>query len=195
MSDMLVETFEQHVERHPEACDEAARLIAELGLSGQQSLGGETTERCPYRQWTAVEMEVYSLLCQSVDKVEDYDADTIPLRVLQVLAHAKSLGIYEAFEVRHAASPSVKDPVLLGVPTGQSWLNEKRHLLARWGAELDEFPAMERVASKLKLAQLRDGVDEKIAELEAIKRRIESAATSGLSLIGKSVPTVYATGW
>lgn len=194
---MQVETFEQQVERHPEACEEAARLIAELGLEGQQSITSphDDAPRCPYRQWNALEMEVYTLLCPTVDSVESYEADTIPLRVLQVLAHAKSLGIYEKFEIRHAANPAVKDPILLGVPSGpNSWQQEKRHLLARWGSELDEFPAMMRQAAKLKAAKLRDAITGIKAEVETMLARV-NASEDGADLLGKTVPTFYANGW
>lgn len=194
---MLVETFEQKVEHHPEACEEASRLIEELGLVGQQTLTNpeQAETRCPYRQWHADEMEVYSLLCPSTDKAEDYDADTIPLRVLQVLAHAKSLEIYETFRVLHAANPAVKDPVLVGVPTGQQWSRSKWHILARWGAELDEFPVLADKAARLKAAKMLDEVLKVRAEVEVIVARVEAAITNGHSLLGKQAPSFFANGW
>jgi len=193
----LVETYEQQVESHPEACEAANSMIEELGLTGQQSLisPDQSDTRCPYRQWHAIEAEVYGLLCPSVDKVEDYDADVIPLRVLQVLSHAKSLGIYCEFRVLHAANPSVKDPVLVGVPEGQTWQNTKWHILARWGAELDEFPVLMEKASKLKAAQLLDGLRGQQQQINALVARAESAVADGHSLLGKSLPSFYANGW
>lgn len=196
---MLVETFEQQVEQHPEACDEAARLIDELGLSGQQTLmhpDKQETARCPYRQWSALEAEVYSLLCPSTDSVGDYDADAIPLRVLQVLAHAKSLDLYTEFKVIHAANPAIKDPVLLGIPTnGNTWDRSKWHLLARWGAELDEFPVLMEKAAKVKAAQLRDSCAKVRAELDAVVARINASCGNETSLLGKQTPVFYANGW
>lgn len=194
---MLVETFEQQVEQHPEACEEASRLIAELGLEGQRTLTNpdEGDTRCPYRQWHADEMEVYSLLCPSTDKAEDYDADTIPLRVLQVLAHAKSLGIYESFQIIHAANPAVKDPILLGVPSGQQWSRSKWHILARWGAELDEFPVLVEKAAKIKAAKILDEVLKVRAEVEVIVARVEAAISGGHSLLGKTAPSFFSNGW
>lgn len=189
---MQVETFEQQVERHPEACDEAARLIDELGLGGQQELTSpnDGAARCPYRQWTAIEHEVYSLLCPSVDKVEDYRADTIPLRVLQVLAHAKTLGIYEFFEVWHAANPAVKDPILVGVPNGETWRKERRHLLARWGAELDEFPAMVRQAAAIKRTKLLGEAAKLVGKAKEFQERV-MASVDGTELMGVTAPTMY----
>lgn len=195
---MLVETFEQQVERHPEACDEATRLIEELGLSGQKSLTNPDASetRCPYRQWSALESEVYGLLCPSTDSVSDYDADTIPLRVLQVLSHAKSLGIYTDFKVIHAANPAIKDPVLLGVPTtGNSWDRSKWHILARWGAELDEFPVLMEKAAKIKAAQLRDACAKVRAELAQVESRLSASTETLTSLLGKQAPVFYANGW
>lgn len=189
---MQVETFEQQVERHPEACDEAERLIGELGLGGQQAITSpnDGAPRCPYRQWTAIEHEMYSLLCPSVDKVEDYCADTIPLRVLQVLAHAKMLGIYESFEVWHAASPAVKDPILVGVPHSETWRKEKRHLLARWGSELDEFPAMVRQAAAIKRTKLLGDAAKLVAKAREFQERV-MASVDGTDLMGVSAPCMY----
>ena len=194
---MQVETFEQQVERHPEACDEAAKLIAELGLEGQQTLTNPdaTVERCPYRQWHADEAEVYQLLCPSKDTVESYDCDTIPLRVLQVLSHAKSLGIYEGFNVLHAASPVVKDPVLVGVPTGAQWSSSKWHILARWGSELDEFPVLLAKASKIKAEKMRAKLLSIRNEVASCIAQMDATIESGGSLIGKSEPQFYAQGW
>ena len=196
---MLVETFEQQVEQHPEACDEAARLIEELGLSGQQTLmhpEKQDTTRCPYRQWSELEAEVYSLLCPSTDAVGDYDADAIPLRALQVLAHAKSLDIYTDFKVIHAANPAIKDPVLLGIPTnGNTWDRSKWHLLARWGAELDEFPVLMEKAAKIKAAKLRDACAKVRAELSQVEARISASSDSLTNLLGKQAPVFYANGW
>lgn len=194
---MMVETFEQHVERHPEACEEAAKLIAELGLEGQATLTSpdEEATRCPYRQWHADECEVYQLLCPSTDTVESYDCDTIPLRVLQVLSHAKSLGIYEGFKVLHAASPVIKDPVLVGIPNGQAWSNTKWHLLARWGAELDEFPVLVAKASKIKAEKVRAKLAGIRAEVDSVIAQVNAITESGGNLLGKSDPVFYANGW
>lgn len=192
MNEMKVETFEQAVEHHPEACEAADELIRSLGLVGQRELTSpnDGMARCPYRQWTAIEHEVYSLLCPSVDKVEDYRADTIPLRVLQVLAHAKTLGVYESFEVWHAASPAVKDPVLVGVPLDQPWRRDRRHLLARWGAELDEFPVMMRQAGAIKRKNMLAAANAGMAKMRGWLDRI-TATENDEDLLGLDVPTVF----
>ena len=192
---MKVEVFEMEVERHPEACDEAKRLIEELGLSGQQSTTTETGPRVPYRQWLRREMVVYSLLCPTVEKAEDYEADTIPLRVLQVMVHAKSLGIYECFRILSAANPAIKDPVLVGVPEGKLWDQTKWHILARWGAELDEFPVMERKATAIHKQKLIAEAAKIRGEASAIVDRLLNTPDDCTALLDLTAPNFYAIGW
>lgn len=194
---MLVETFEQTIERerHPEVCEEAARLIAELGLSGQESIGTDSGERLPYRQWTDRERRVYSILCPARDDVAAYAADAIPLGVLQVLAHAKSLGVYQGFRILHASGPAVKDPVLIGIPhgTNMTWDEGKWHLLARWGAELDEFPAMERQAAAVWKSRLETGLAKIAREVSGCRAALD--AHTGSSVLDLETPVFYSTGW
>lgn len=192
---MKVETFEQQTEQHPEACDEARRLIAELGLDGQKQALTETGPRCPYRQWMKREQVVYQLLCPTVDKPEDYEADTIPLRVLQVMAHAKSLGVYEGFRILSAANPAIKDPVLVGLLPGSSWDKSKWHLLARWGAELDEFPAMERKAAAIHKQKLIVEAAKAKGEAATIIERLQNTPDDCTELLDLTAPQFYAQGW
>lgn len=192
---MNVQTFEQELERHPEACDEARRLIEELGLAGQQATTTESGPRCPYRQWKMREQIVYELLCPTREDVKNYEADSIPLRVLQVLSHAKSLGIYEAFKINSAANPAIKDPVLLGVPNGEQWDASKWHLLARWGDELDEFPIMERKAAAIHKQKLILEASKAKGEAAAIIERLQVTPDDCVALLDLTAPQFYAAGW
>lgn len=147
---MQVETFEcSETAAEPiEACDEAVRLMDELGLAGQKELvhPAEKTgfvSRCPYRQITADEMFVYQTLCPTATPLERYNASAIPLRVLQVAAHAKSLGMFKRLQVWDRAAAEVKDPVLVAY-TGDAydWQNNHCFILARWGEELETFATL-----------------------------------------------------
>lgn len=170
---MRVETYETQIESHPEACEESARLIAELGLLGQERLvNPDTGSRAPYRTWTGEEFEVYGLLLTTHDAVEKFDGEPMPLRVLQVLAHAKSLGIYAGFYVWHNAA--LKDPILLAYLPGEQHIAARYHILARWGDVFEEFPILRERAAKIKAAQIRAKCHEwigkaqsKLAELDA----------------------------
>lgn len=171
---MQVETFECEETRSErvECTGEALALIEQLGLTGQQSLnsnaGGET--RCPYRKMTKEEMTVYRLLCPAVYSLVSYDSAPIPLRVLQVAAHAKPL--FDELIVWAAESADVKDPVLVGIRVkADQYKTRETYILARWAEALDEFPALirqakEKVRAKFvaKVASLK----REVAEMEAM---------------------------
>src|SRR4051812_6016244 len=92
---MHVETFEcGEVSHEPtEASEEAIGIIEALGLQGQKtfvaSRDGKMPARVPYRLMTAEEVAVYATLCPVAKCIRDYDSSPIPLRVLQIAAHAK----------------------------------------------------------------------------------------------------------
>ena len=183
MSNMTVtqvETFEVEVERHPEASEEALRLIESLDLDGQRAACTAEGTRAPYRVMNNVEFEVYSLLCPTREPVEQYRAEPIPLRVLTVLEHAKSLGIYEGFEVWHDANPAVKDPVLTAWLPGDKYRTERRLILARWGAELDALPTLVMKAAQVKAARTVATARTLKAQAEAIIATLTASVQDSL---------------
>ena len=145
---MLVETYEceETATEAPEMSDAALALIDKLGLDGQRSLNvsAEPKEgRCPYRRMTAEEAFVYRQICPATTNLREYAESPIPLRVLQVAAHADDY--FQKLEVWHVEGITVKDPVLVGVTKDPkaTW-REARFILARWGEVLDEWPALDR---------------------------------------------------
>ncbi len=178
---MQVETFEatELDERmQPEDAAQCAALAEKLGLKGQERFAGAPDDggaarRIPYREMTKEERVVYGLLLPARDTVENYARGPIPLRVLQVLEHARSLGIYTAFKVWHdQAGP---DPVLVGEISYSA-----QHLLARWGESLEPFGQMRRravekfkTAARLKLHKIARQVQ---ADLEGIDQITDDLA-------------------
>lgn len=179
MSEMLVETFEV-LERcvgtdgrvTEEQDAEALALIESLGLDGQMRLNkpaeqdeATPSRRFPYRKMTAIESAVYTAICPSKSKLKEYDDGAIPLRVLQVAAHAK--GMFKELYVWSAASPIVKDPVLVGAQAdpAASW-RETNFILARWGAELlpfDELLAKAATIVRGKLKSIAKNIEREAA--------------------------------
>lgn len=163
---MQVETFKcKETAAEPiEASEEAIRLIGELGLDGQSSLitketGTNKDTRLPYQEATAEEMFVYQTICPVEVGVETYKESPMPLRVLQVLAHAKSTNYFDQIVVWDKASSGVLDPVLVGWKGEKYTPSRKCYLLARWGEVLEPYPVMakqalamwrERAANELK---------------------------------------------
>lgn len=169
---MKVETYEQ-TETTSEAQElahdhESMDIIERLGLAGQKRLSvPETRTRCPYRQMTADEHFVFSMVCPSRAKPEDYEAGPIPLRVLQIIAWAKDNPIFKRLEIWYANSASLKDPVLVGVVAGRNNWEENIFLLARWADELLPVAVLMPDAYKKWWSTKDADMKRQIAELKA----------------------------
>lgn len=175
---MQVETYE--VEEHTtegrdpfEIEAEAQAIIEELGLEGQRALMKDdedgdvaTKTRVPYRQMTREEVRVYGVLYPEKANVSEYGAGPIPLRVLQVVAHAKPL-----FKRLEVWGPQTKDPdpVLVGVlAQKQSWgETDVLYLLARWGDALEPFETLYARAEKHLTEKWTANAQEVIAKCRA----------------------------
>lgn len=196
---MKVETFEcQETMTEPiECCEEAAKIIEEMGLIGQQELIQKQNEkpvsRCPYREIKADERFVYGQLCPERVELKNYQASPIPLRVLQIIAHAKSLEMFAAFQV-WCAKGVIKDPVLVAYKDNETWrASNIPFILARWGEELDEWTLL--VPKALKIWK-----EKAVSEIKKIKAKIsQDLATieqDGINLddvIKKEIPSYF--GW
>jgi hypothetical protein len=168
---MKVETYEDidvRSETEPQSA-EALTIIESLGLKGQLTrTNSDTKTRIPYRLMTDEEAFVYGQLCPEKCRVEEYSNGPIPLEVLKTLAYAKTLGVYDFFEVWSATSVKVKDPVLFGC-TGSQW-SPKRYILARWGDELLPLEVLIPTAVKNFYAKRQ-------AKLLEIKNQVDIALT------------------
>ena len=175
---MKVETFEcaETASEPIEASEEAIKLIQELGLDGQYDLVTRPEKsrfdtRCPYREMTADELFTYGVLCPAHVSMGRYTASPMPLRVLQIAAHAKGLGIFKDIEVWDKTGQDLKDPVLVGVTTKKmgappnSWNSEVRYILARWGDELETFSVLLKRALTKKREVIMGHLKKMIAEI------------------------------
>lgn len=200
---MEVETFEceEVVKEHPEVCEEAVKIIEELGLSGQKGLisnpveDGPAVRRIPYRVIKQEEIFAYGVLCPQKVKPDDYRADSIPLRVLQVFQHAKSLEFFDSFEIWCAPSMTVKDPVLVGkreeILPGQTWKTTTIYILARWGSELETFPVLLKRAVEKYRADVKQAATEILSELESVIRCSATVSDEKLIARGTGLPSFY----
>lgn len=177
---MKVETYEcqETIAEHPEIAEEAIKYIEELGLKGQISLLSPKTEekpqsRCPYRKMKKDERFIYRTLCPDTFSAEAFSECPIPIRVLQVFSHAKSLGIFKKYQIWCTGSQA-KDPILVAYDS-DAW-NAEPFILARWAEELDEWSILVKKATqkikenwKLKLAKIKDEVIRDISLLDSIE--------------------------
>lgn len=186
----LIETFECNEVAHEpiEIAQEAVSIIDELGLTGQRDFiakpGDKMTTRAPYRVMTQDEIGVYSTLCPDEVEIKRYNGSPIPLRVLQVAAHAMQVIPGLTIEVWDKTQAVVKDPVLVG-KVGDRWsANYKVYILARWGAELEAFSILRNKAVAMIRDRLRDEAKTLLATLD------NATVDNLLALRRSSVPSV-----
>ena len=172
---VAVETFEcsETASEPIEATEEAVRLMEEMGLAGQMELVRPKCEsrpaaRSPYRQITEEERFVYETLCPQKVELERYAAGPIPLRVLQIASHVKSLGICKKLQVWDHSLEVVKDPVLVGLVGGSyEWEVKSRLILARWGDVLETFSTLRKQALAMRRERLTDQARNIMAQIAA----------------------------
>lgn len=189
---MQVETYEcdEIKDETPEMSEEALRLIEELDLDGQRQITAKPdggAKRMPYREMTAEERFVFVHICPQQTPLAHYAATPIPVRVLQVAAHAKPL--FDRIIVWHPRTATEPDPVLVGVNGAEYSSDQKTYILARWGEVLEEMPALRRIA----LAKWREAT---VAKLKGIAAEITSAINWSQeatleSVISASNPSFY----
>lgn len=188
---MQVETFEvQEVTEagKEESSAEAIALCEKLGLTGQLERGAtQTGDRSPYRKMTEAEARIYGALCPTRTPLEKYGDEPIPLRVLQVAAHAKEL--FSELEIWHPYNADVKDPVLVGLK-GNSW-NKERFILARWGAVLESLETLAIQAVKVRRQDLADALAKVDARLRTDKAALESMTDAEILSVGNSPTYLY----
>lgn len=182
---MQVESFavEEVVNARIEDVACARELARQLGLEGQERFYEEGKPVNPYRKATAKELLVYRTLFTQKTELERYSDGPVPLRVLQIAAHAKEvLGC--TLIVLHPSNADIKDPVLIG-EVGD-WRDKKTYLLARWGDALEEFSVLAGYAvERLKKKAMSDLVEaqEKLAmSAENMSLRVEHAFEEGRAI-------------
>jgi len=198
---MKVQTYEQtECAAEPiDMAEEAIGLIEEMGLEGQMRMvtppdtdTGERGIRMPYRQIKNEENFVFKTICPTEFDMKKYDKSPIPVRVLQVAAHALSLGFFEKLVVWDATTPIEKDPVLLGIhlPDPEKEYEKRYYLLARWGEELDEWPALIKRVVEIARATYKAGL-EKIAQEIKVALAVADTVTFEQLSAKTSGPSTY----
>lgn len=120
------------------------------------------------------ERTIYGAVLTQHTELGNYEDDCIPLRVLQVAAHAKDCGLFERIEVWHGEPAMFRDdPLLVGlVPAGDGY-SHRYHMLARWGRELLNLEQLEAIAIKLlrpiRLDECRRQIQEATARLSILE--------------------------
>lgn len=169
---MKIETYEieqpsQEIEQLAQD-SEARELCEKLGLSGQLALSNnESATVFPYRRMTATEQKVFELHCPIKTKLDQYKSDAIPLRVLQVAAHAISCNVLHAVYVWHPKESRL-DPVLVGYTSNYGG---DLYLLARWAQVWKEFDLLLEEAKNIWQSK-------RIAQLKKAQAEVERSLTT-----------------
>jgi len=165
---MVIETYEIEGldSEAPEITDENRKMAEELGLTGQLGILGtneEPNDAIPYRAMTDVEYCVYKAVMPMMTKVTEYKRDVMPIRILQVVAHALELDCFDEVQVWYPKLAEIKDPVLVGRVGENEWSDRTYYLMARWGEALESFEELSKLAAKI----LRTQYDTKVAEVRS----------------------------
>lgn len=193
---VMVETYEmQEVDSsgEPECDVESLALIEQLGLDGQKALVAKkddgTSERMPYRLMTSEELFVYGLLMPTKTPLKRFSAEHMPLRVLQVAAHASELFDGKIY-VWSAARPDVKDPILVGMRKDPeaSW-RDQEFILARWGDGLLPFAELAAKAIKVFREQTESRLSQIVSHATGTLAALREMPTSLVAAINFKVPS------
>lgn len=135
---MKVETFEifSSIDVDSDVKKEEIELIRELDLAGQKDMENHTN---PYRQMGKDEQFIFERVLDTRTDISKYKESPIPLHVLQIIQHARSLNIFMNFSIWHSHR---SQPILVSLTETYG----KPYILARWGEELDSMEYLKGMA-------------------------------------------------
>lgn len=171
--------------------EEALALIEQLDLKGQRELVAETkcdgetvVTRNPYRRMTAEEMAIFGTVLPQRHLLRSYADGPIPLRVLQIAAHAKDL--FDQLQV-WCPDPGQQDPLLVGQKGGHNhdranWLTTSGEffILARWGEILEPLDVLRTKAAGKLISKARAEIAEAKGNLATFEMMVERSIDSFL---------------
>ena len=169
--------------------DESLQLIEQLGLEGQRKLiagAGDEATRIPYRKMTKEESLVYEQLFTRKTPINDYADEPLPLRVLQVAAHAHD--IFDSVVVWHEPNADINDPILVGLKEEE--IVTEQFILARWGAALAPFSELKKAAGQVRRRELQHLAAQLQVKVTAFLNTVE-ACTSDEAALSIRKPHYY----
>jgi hypothetical protein len=156
--------------------DEVLALVERLGLEGQGKL--KTNDGLmPYPEMTADQKFILDVLTPSHVNIKKYQRTAIPLRILQIAAHADSLGFFESLQVWDTAGVD-KDPILVGCKAYNEY-----YLLARWGEHLDNWTLMYQKATEKAKNEMTGKLSQLLSDVQSRLARLKSGAFSHDDLV------------
>lgn len=151
---------------------------AEPEVESDKPRGDHGATRFQYPEMTAQEIAVYTAIFPVWTNIKSYSASIIPVRVLQVAAHA--MEFCDVVEVWHKRIHD-GDPLLVGVRKGvQSWEVRGRYRLARWGDALKDFSELTKEAATIVRDRMRSNLEECAADVQAKLAALDSLVSKKL---------------
>jgi hypothetical protein len=166
----LIEDSEKMI-AEPEHLEEWNQLVEELNLDGQKTLKDGDKSPIPFPMMTTGERRVYEVLCPNKTEVKEYHNNTIPLRVLSLIALSQRENYFNEIQIwDDTAKP---DPIAVGI-VGDKW-SGKHYIIARWGDELRAFAELKQLAlvrwvedNKAKLNEIIEGAKLHLATIDSL---------------------------
>lgn len=150
MTKMLVEElYESEVKDQQNDFNvDSLEILKELGLEKQVALYDKkngATEAFKYVPATNEQLAVYLTNFPNVHKLEDFNLEVIPHRVLEILKDAKNTNRFTNFGIMCDNATIKEDPILFGaIKTGEHSFTY--YLIARWGRSLAPYSELKTKA-------------------------------------------------
>ena len=156
----LIEETEKMI-ANPEDLDEWKTKCEELNLKGQLSLVKEEgTSPIPFPRMTKEEQAVYDVLTPNYDTIESYKKDTIPLRILSLIALANKEKYFN--QIRIYFDNVQDDPIAVGIDD-----NYNKYMIGRWGKELLDIPSLRKLAAERLITKRKADISKVKADIKA----------------------------
>ena len=185
---MLVEIYAESETQTmtPDDCEGGLALVNKLGLTKQSEFYKADRPMVPWVEATPEQVFVFRECCPIEEKLADYHAGPIPVRVLEVAEKAQESGFFTdkrglCVWRPESLSDIRRDPVLVGYRAGRTEWPPVCFILARWGDVLEEWPALLKKALASAGAKIRRVRAELDRDLAAIQNYSPSACIGPIS--------------
>lgn len=160
---MKIQEYTCETAPHEEFTEEALALLEKLGAASQSHFYKQDGQVFPYRKMSPYEHAIYKIVLPVREPIAKFRACPIPLRVLQIGAHASELMDGELV-IWHQGEG--KDDPLLTLREGPEY-SGSYYLLARWAEVLEEFSVLVQQAIAINTEKVRAELLSKKAELQS----------------------------
>lgn len=190
MDDVLtVEVFSVESETPVELTLELYERYMEAGLGKMLDFQSGKAVINPFPVMRKSDENMWSMICPTRSKLEDYNREVVPVRVLEVIELVQKNDLFEELSIWY--DEQAPDPILVGTKTLDSQYphTKTRYLLARWSNELRPLSEIREEAKQRWLRKHRHDLTVKRDKVVTALASIELHAEAFLD--GDSLPYGY----